>query len=287
MLLEALPYRKDDLLERVHYERFCTEFGFAVCRVDVRGTGSSGGLATDEYPLSELDDMAFLIEWLAGQEWSNGSVGMFGSRGFNSLQVAAARPAALKAIVPIYSSDDRFNDDVHYMGGAMVPSTSSTTPSFMIAMNAMPPVPSLWDGGWREEWRAGSRSNEPWAFTWRSEQRDGAVLAGRFGSTRLRPSHVPHDDRGRMGRWLPHNTFRTVEALENAGTWKLLIGPWSHMGAELSLPGPWIDLTAEMARWFDRWLRDEQNGIDAEPQVTIFHRRSTAPEPDLREVNGT
>ena len=78
VLLEALPYRKDDLLERVHYERFCTEFGFAVCRVDVRGTGSSGGLATDEYPLSELDDMASLIEWLAEQEWSNGSVGMFG-----------------------------------------------------------------------------------------------------------------------------------------------------------------------------------------------------------------
>ncbi|WAM12069.1 CocE/NonD family hydrolase [Rhodococcus sp. JS3073] len=290
VLLEALPYRKDDLLERVHYERFCTEFGFAVCRVDVRGTGSSGGLATDEYPLSELDDMASLIEWLAGQEWSNGSVGMFGwsYSGFNSLQVAAARPAALKAIVPIYSSDDRFNDDVHYMGGAMRALDLVDYPSFMIAMNAMPPVPSLWDGDWREEWRHRIESNEPWVFTWRSEQRrqpywqDGSVRPDYARVTC--PTMI-------VAGWADgyrNNTFRTVEALENAGTpWKLLIGPWSHMGAELSLPGPWIDLTAEMARWFDRWLRDEQNGIDAEPQVTIFHRRSTAPEPDLRELNGT
>ncbi|MFC9838337.1 CocE/NonD family hydrolase [Rhodococcus sp. NPDC127530] len=290
VLLEALPYRKDDLLERVHYERFCTEFGFAVCRVDVRGTGSSGGLATDEYPLSELDDMASLIEWLAGQEWSNGSVGMFGwsYSGFNSLQVAAARPAALKAIVPIYSSDDRFNDDVHYMGGAMRALDLVDYPSFMIAMNAMPPVPSLWDGDWREEWRHRIESNEPWVFTWRSEQRrqpywqDGSVRPDYARVTC--PTMI-------VAGWADgyrNNTFRTVEALENAGTpWKLLIGPWSHMGAELSLPGPWIDLTAEMARWFDRWLRDEQNGIDAEPPVTIFHRRSTAPEPDLREVNGT
>ncbi|MDF3306399.1 CocE/NonD family hydrolase [Rhodococcus sp. T2V] len=290
VLLEALPYRKDDLLERVHYERFCTEFGFAVCRVDVRGTGSSGGLATDEYPLSELDDMAILIEWLAGQEWSNGSVGMFGwsYSGFNSLQVAAARPAALKAIVPIYSSDDRFNDDVHYMGGAMRALDLVDYPSFMIAMNAMPPVPSLWDGDWREEWRHRIESNEPWVFTWRSEQRrqpywqDGSVRPDYARITC--PTMI-------VAGWADgyrNNTFRTVEALENAGTpWKLLIGPWSHMGAELSLPGPWIDLTAEMARWFDRWLRDEQNGIDAGPPVTIFHRRSTAPEPDLREVNGT
>ncbi len=35
VLLEALPYRKDDNLERHHYEEFATRYGFAVCRVDV------------------------------------------------------------------------------------------------------------------------------------------------------------------------------------------------------------------------------------------------------------
>ena len=54
-LLEALPYRKDDLTGESHaddYLRLRAEGGFAVCRLDVRGTGSSAGRATDEYPLS-------------------------------------------------------------------------------------------------------------------------------------------------------------------------------------------------------------------------------------------
>ena len=66
-LLEALPYRKDDVTAsyRSEYERLAEEFGYAVARVDVRGTGSSEGLATDEYPVEEQKDMVQVIEWLA------------------------------------------------------------------------------------------------------------------------------------------------------------------------------------------------------------------------------
>ena len=51
VLLEALPYRKDDLTAhyRSEYERLSREFGFAVCRLDLRGTGSSEGIAAGEY----------------------------------------------------------------------------------------------------------------------------------------------------------------------------------------------------------------------------------------------
>lgn len=289
VLLEALPYRKDDLLERTEYERFATEYGLAVCRVDLRGTGSSGGAATDEYPASEIDDLTTVIDWLATQDWSNGSVGMFGwsYSGFNSLQVAAARPAALKAIVPVYSSDDRFNDDVHYMGGAMRLLDLVDYPSYMIAMNAMPPVPAMWNGDWRAEWRHRIETNEPWLFRWRTEQR----CLPYWGHGSLRPDYArvtcPTMIVAGWADGYRNNTFRTVEALEAAGTpWKLLIGPWSHMGTERSLPGPWIDLTAEMARWFGHWLRGDANGVDGEPRTTVFHRRSTRPEPDLAEVRG-
>lgn len=289
VLLEALPYRKDDMLERDAYERFATEYGFAVCRVDVRGTGSSGGAATDEYPVEELDDLNTVIEWLAAQPWSNGSVGMFGwsYSGFNSLQLAATRPAALKAIVPVYSSDDRYNDDVHNMGGALRLLDLVDYPSYMIAMNAMPPVPSLWSGDWRAEWRNRVETNEPWLFTWRAEQRRQPYW--QHGSIRPDYARVSCPTMIVAG-WADgyrNNTFRTVEALEQAGTpWKLLIGPWSHMGTEKSLPGPWVDLTAEMARWFGRWLRDDDNGVDREPRTQVFHRRSTRPEPDLPELRG-
>jgi len=92
------------------------------------------------------------IAWLAEQEWSNGSVGMFGTSysGFNSLQVAALRPPALQAIIPIYATDRRFTDDVHYGGGAMRGIDFLDYPMLMVAMNALPPVPSVYGEGWRE-----------------------------------------------------------------------------------------------------------------------------------------
>ena len=116
-LLEALPYRKDDLTASYagSYERLRDEFGYAVCRLDLRGTGSSAGDATDEYPAVEQTDLAAVIAWLAEQPWCDGSVGMWGTSysGFNSLQMACERPPALKAICAIYATDDRWTDDVH------------------------------------------------------------------------------------------------------------------------------------------------------------------------------
>jgi len=71
VLLEALPYRMDDLTASYssEYERLCGEGGFAVARVDLRGTGSSEGIAEDEYPPQEQADLADVIAWLAAQEW--------------------------------------------------------------------------------------------------------------------------------------------------------------------------------------------------------------------------
>src|SRR5215213_1956169 len=95
-LLEALPYRKDDATQSYapEYRRLCDEFDYAVCRVDVRGTGSSEGLATDEYPPQEQKDMREVIAWLARQDWCTGKIGMYGTSysGFNSIQVAMTRP---------------------------------------------------------------------------------------------------------------------------------------------------------------------------------------------------
>ena len=79
VVLEALPYRMDDLTSSYagEYERLCEEGGLAVARVDLRGTGSSEGTATDEYPPQEQADLVDVIAWLAAQDWSNGRVGMY------------------------------------------------------------------------------------------------------------------------------------------------------------------------------------------------------------------
>ena len=187
-VLEALPYRKDDDTAgyRPEYERLAAA-GYVVCRVDLRGTGSSEGIAEDEYPAVERTDMLTVIDWLATQAWSTGNVGMYGTSysGFNSIQLAMERPPALKAIIPIFATDDRYADDVHYFGGAVKQLDLVDYPTYMIAMNALPPVPSIYGDGWREEWERRVRGTEPWVLTWLAHQRFDDYW--RFGS--LRPDY--------------------------------------------------------------------------------------------------
>jgi uncharacterized protein len=288
VLLEALPYRKDDLTAgyRPEYRRLAAEGGFVVCRVDLRGTGSSGGDATDEYPEIEQQDLAEVIAWLAAQPWSNGRVGMFGTSysGFNSIQMACEQPPALHAICAIYATDDRYTDDVHFMGGALRAIDLVDYCHYMTPMSALPPVPAVYGDGWREEWARRVESMEPWLLTWLRQQRDGPYW--RHGS--LRPDYARiHCATLLVGGWADgyrNNSFRTFAALRAPKA--LLMGPWSHMSTETSLPGPHIDLVPEMIRWFGHWLRDEDNGVETDAPVRVFVRHATRPEPDLAEHAG-
>ncbi len=288
VLLEALPYRMDDLTASysAEYGRLCGEGGFAVCRLDLRGTGSSAGIAEDEYTPTEQSDICEAIEWLAAQEWSNGRVGMYGTSwsGFNSIQVACLRPPALGAIVPIYATDDRYTDDVHYMGGAVKAVDLVDWVIYMVACNALPPVPAVFGDGWRDEWLRRLDGTEPWLLRWLEEQHDGPYW--RHGSLRPRYDRIACPTMIVAG-WADgyrNNTLRTFERLECPK--RLLIGPWSHMSQATSIPGPHIDLVPELCRWFGRWLRDDRNGIDEEPPIVLFARRSTLPEPDLALMRG-
>ena len=266
-LLEALPYRKDDLTSSYAegYRSLRDEHSYAVCRVDLRGTGSSAGDATDEYPLVERTDLCTVIAWLAEQEWCDGNVGMFGTSysGFNSLQIAAERPPALKAIVAIYSSDDRWNDDVHWRGNALRLVDLVDYCHYMTPMCVLPPVPAEWpanDGqGWRAEWQRRWDTNEPWLLTWLRENRDGPYWqAGSPARTGCGYDRIECPTMIVAG-WADgyrNNTFRTVAGLGAAGTpWRLLAGPWAHADPATAIPGPRIDLDHEMVAWWDRWLR--------------------------------
>jgi uncharacterized protein len=292
-LLEALPYRKDDLTSSYDetYRRLRDEFGYAVCRVDVRGTGSSGGDPTDEYPEAEQRDLVEVIAWLAEQEWCDGGVGMWGTSysGFNSLQIACERPPALKAICAIYATDDRWTDDVHWRGGALRLVDLVDYDHYMTPMVMLPPVPAVWGEGWREEWQRRVDTAEPWLLTWLRENRDGAYW--RHGS--VRDAEGGGYDRivcpvMIVAGWADgyrNNSFRTVAALREAGVpHRLLAGPWAHADPTTAMPGPRIDFDVELASWFDRWLRHDgvlADGTPHEDGVEVFVRASTRPEPDL------
>jgi predicted acyl esterase len=297
VILEALPYRKDDVTAsyRAEYGRLVDEGHYAVVRVDVRGTGSSEGIATDEYPPQEQRDLVRLIAWCAAQPWSTGRVGMYGTSysGFNSLQVAAERPPELGAVCAIYSSDDRYTDDVHYAGGVLRAVDLVDYVVYMVAMCALPPVPAVFGEGWREEWRRRVDGTEPWLLRWLAEQTDGEYW--RHGSLRLdsRPGTTSGYDRIEcatmiVAGWADgyrNNTLRTFAALECEK--RLLIGPWSHMATATSLPGPHIDLVPEMIEFFDRYLRDaDARSTPPKPPIAVFVRHATRPEPDLAEHGG-
>jgi predicted acyl esterase len=288
VVLEALPYRMDDLTSSYasEYEELCERGGFAVCRLDIRGTGSSEGVAEDEYTQAELDDICEAIAWLAAQEWSNGRVGMTGTSwsGFNAIQVACLRPPALHAIVPIYATDDRYTDDVHYMGGIVKAIDLVDWVTYMVACNVLPPVPAVAGEGWRDAWLRRIETSEPWVLRWLEEQHDGSYW--RHGS--LRPGYeriaCPTMIVAGWADGYRNTTLRTFAELRCPK--RLLVGPWSHMSTRTSLPGPHVDLVPELCRWFGRWLRDERNGIDEEPPIVYYARRSTRPAPDLAEVRG-
>ncbi len=287
VVFEARPYRKDDVSWATPiYRRLVREGDLAVCRADVRGTGSSEGVAEDEYTDREWQDWLEVIAWLADREWSNGSVGMYGTSysGFNSLQVAALRPPALKAIIPIYATDRRYTDDVHYGGGVRRGIDFLDYPLNMVAMNALPPVPAVFGEGWREEWRRRVKATPPWELRWFEEQNEGPYwLRGSVATDYDAIEAATMIVAGHADGY--HNmAFRTFEALR--GPKRLLFGPWSHMNPRLSLPGPRIDHVPEMIRWWDRWLRGVDNGVDRESPIAIFVRRSTRPEPDLDSYRG-
>ena len=284
-LLEAYPYRKDDLSGWPEdYRRLRDEGDYAVCRLDVRGTGTSEGIATDEYPPGEPDDLCEVVAWLSRQEWCTGSVGMFGTSyaGFNTIHTAMRQPPALKAIIPIYATDDRYTDDIHF-GGGIRKAIEFGYPLFMVSMNALPPTPTLAGENWRELWMKRIDGSVPW-FSSITEQNDGPYW--RQGS--LRPDYdlikVPTMVVAGWSDVYRNALLRVIEHIQVPK--RLLMGPWCHMSPNNSIPGPRIDLVPEMIRWWDRWLRGVLNGVDEEPPLAFFIRRSTPPAPDLSEYLG-
>ncbi|MBM4409262.1 MAG: CocE/NonD family hydrolase [Chloroflexi bacterium] len=264
------PYRKDDALTRLtRMHRVLASRGIVAARVDVRGSGSSGGTATDEYSPQELADGSEVIAWLAAQPWSNGRVGMWGSSygGFNSLQVAMCRPPALKAICPMYFTDNRYTDDCHYKGGSMQMMFDVGTYGLsMVAMNALPPSPDARDD-WAKTWDE-HLAAEPWLLNWIGHQtyddywKHGSLCED-YGAVGAATCLI--------GGWRDDYANCNLRAFEHLRCpKKVIVGPWGHSWGDVAPLGPRIDITHEIARFFEHWLGDVDNGVMDEPPITIY-----------------
>ena len=281
VVLEMIPYRKDDWRYATDVARgtYLAARGFALCRLDVRGTGSSPGIALDEYTAAETRDGYDAVEWLAERPWCNGNVGMWGISygGFTAIQVAVLRPPHLRAIAPMYATDDRYTDDVHYLGGCMTVSELSQYAVSQVAMNALPPKRAYVGPGWEAAWRERLERTPVWLFEWARQQADGPYwrqgsLAPDYGRITAAILHV--------GGWMDSYVdpvLRMQERCVNAPR-RSIVGNWVHSWPHDAYPGPNIDWLHETIRFFDHWLKGIDNGVMAEPGFTFFRREYTAPE---------
>ena len=277
-ILEYIPYRKNDkTLERDHARApWLAAQGYAYVRVDLRGSGESEGVMQDEYTPVELQDGCDVIAWIADQAWCDGGVGIVGISwgGFNGLQIAALRPPALKAVVTICSTDDRYADDIHYMGGTLLCEQLSWA-SVMFGINTLPPDPAHVGDRWRDMWTARLDGSGLWLETWLAHQtrdpfwKHGSVCED-FSRIQL-PVYA-------VSGWADgycRSVFRLVENLK--GPVKGIVGPWAHRYPHLGEPGPAIDWLTEETRWWDHWLKGRDTGIMDEPPLRLYLQDHAAP----------
>ena len=270
-ILEYIPYRKRDGTrardEPMH--GWFAAHGYAAIRVDMRGSGESDGHMADEYLAQELEDACEVIAWLSRQSWCDGRVGMMGKSwgGFNALQTAALRPPALKAIITVCSTDDRYADDIHYMGGALL-NDNLWWGAIMLAYQARPPDPALVGEAWREQWLERLRRMPFFPALWLAHQRRGAYW--RHGSVCEDFSSIQCPVFA-VGGWADAYTNAVPRLLKGLNAPRLgLIGPWAHVYPQDGAPGPAIGFLQEALRWWDHWLKGEDRGIMNEPMLRAY-----------------
>ena len=287
-VLEMIPYRKRDLTvqrDSIHHP-YMAGHGYACLRVDLRGSGDSEGVLTDEYLEQELRDVEDVLAWMNEQPWCNARTGIMGISwgGFNGLQVAARRPAGLGAIVTVSSSDDRYTDDVHYMGGCLLTDNLSWA-STMFAYNSSPPDPAIVGDRWREMWTDRLEHSGLWLEEWLRHQRRDEYWQHGSVNEDYADIEVPVFAVSGWADGYSNSVFRLLEGLDVPT--RGLVGPWSHKYPHLGQPGPAIGFLQEVVAWWDHWLKGKiDNGAMDGPKLSIWMQDSVAPATTYEERPG-
>ncbi|WP_434599831.1 CocE/NonD family hydrolase [Streptomyces sp. A5-4] len=286
-VLEYIPYRKRDLTsvrDSIHHP-YIAGHGYACVRVDLRGTGESQGVLRDEYLEQEQRDAEDILAWLADQPWCDGATGMMGISwgAFAALQVAARQPPSLRAIAISSFTDDRYADDMHYMGGALL-SDNLAEAGTMFAYATCPPDPALVGDEWRAMWHERMENTRPWILQWlRHQRRDDywrhASVCEDYQAVRC-PVLA-------SSGWADGYSNAVTRLLGNLDVpRKGLIGPWSHKFPHLGEPGPAIGYLQELVRWWDHWLKGVDNGVMDGPMLQAWMQESVPPSTSYEQRPG-
>ncbi len=271
-ILDAVPYRKSDgtSIGDAAWGTYFAAHGFAFARVDLRGSGDSSGLLEDEYTDQEQRDNESVIAWLAERSWCTGAVGMIGVSwgAFAGLQMASRAPEHLRGVVAIHGSDDRYSDDVHYVGGCVSGMDMSQWATSMLAYLNQPPDPLVVGPEWRELWFERLRTATAWIEPWLGHQRRDAYWQQGSACESYSAIRCPIFAVDGWGDGYRDMVFRVLENVETPV--RGLIGPWGHLSPEHGRPGPAIGFLQECLRFFAASLDDAENGFFDEPRLISY-----------------
>ncbi|MHB1192901.1 MAG: CocE/NonD family hydrolase [Longimicrobiales bacterium] len=276
VVMERTPYLRIDTANAV----FWASRGYIYVKQDVRGRGGSGGVL-DMNALQEEDGYD-AVEWAAALPGSNGKVGMIGrsNPGLYTWYAAIAQPPHLAAIAPVVATADPLRlvpyidmvfspTIVPWLCYTAVKETLSdlSAVDLVPAFNHLPVIESAE--------RAGCPRPKYWD-DWFDHQQEDEYWRALSIERRLDRVQVPvlgiagwYDDaRGNIRNWVGLDTLKThpyQRVVMDAGAHKGI----DYVNGDFG-PQARLDHRALQLRWFDRWLKGMDNGVDKEPPLDLF-----------------
>ncbi len=306
-LLVRLPYNKDQSVivqANIDTSR-AAQAGYVVVIQDCRGRFASEGEFTPV--VNEASDGADTVAWISEQPWSTGQVGTVGGSylGFTQWLLAREHPEALRAMSPMITTSDYYEAPCRHTGGVFELGLSLLSSLGMIPEELQRRV-RQGKANMEQMGALMEAMNNPAALFEHLPLVDMPLLREFAPAYFESLAHPNYDD---YWRNMAHKTYYeqiTVPAL-NIGGWydiflgttlqnytgmkqrggslvarqhqQLLIGPWSHGGFTGVFPErnygliastDAADLGGIQLRWFDHWLKGEDNGVEQDKPVKLF-----------------
>jgi len=296
VIMERTPYDKEG---RTAEGRYLARHGYVAMMQDVRGRFASEG---EWYPFAkEAPDGYDSVEWAAAQPWCDGNVGTIGGSycGSDQSALATLNPPHLKAMVVAVGTSNYHTSSMRQNGAlelrffiyAFRMATTSrealANPTLRAALqrdfdrigewltrlpykkgsSSLRFLPSY------EQWMLDIQSHGAFDDYWRQR---GYAIDEYYDELADVPTIY-------LGGWYDsyaRGTTANYAALSKIkrSPQRLLMGPWTHGGWGVSYSGDMDfgpdsvldDYNAYRLRWFDRWLKGLDNGVDRDKPVRLF-----------------
>jgi uncharacterized protein len=251
-IVTRTPYGKDEMYKDPRGAEGYTKSGFAYLVQDVRGKGNSEGFYSAF--VNDRDDGYDTVEWMAKQDWCNGKVGITGpsAMGITGNLAAIANPPHLTAAFVVVAPTSL--SAASFIGGAFKQKDSGDWSR---------------DQGVSEEVIAKNAASYPLSAEYAALdiQRNAQFI------------DIPIYNLGGWYDIFNEGNVRNFEYLQHHGSkgargnQKLEMGPFGHgeLSGDLEYPdGGGLRGNPTEIRWFNYWLKGEQNGIMDEPPVKAY-----------------